>query len=276
VTPSLEDLAALEPRCAALWERRSRLARLRDVARDDLRDLAVLGADLHVRVAPEGPTAARRRALAMLDEAEVVFRETHESHIFHRERERYARDLGLDKEADLASRRAAARPPRTSWEYHALGLDWLRRSGDGVLGQVPRAAAYLALRRAVALEPGELWPNFHLGQSAYANGRFQESVTAFSVCVGVDPRWAPAYLNRALAYAARGDEEQALADLERACKLDPTLSTRSAAVWYNLAVAALANNDRPQAQRHLRRILNEDPSHAAARALQERLGGKSP
>jgi tetratricopeptide (TPR) repeat protein len=105
----------------------------------------------------------------------------------------------------------------TAWEQCALGRALLR-SGD-----LERAAE--ALGRAVRLQPHGLWPNFYQGLCAYRRGRYDDAVTAFSVCIGAAPEAAGCYFNRALAYTALGRTEPALRDLDQAVRLDPTLAT---------------------------------------------------
>ena len=71
----------------------------------------------------------------------------------------------------------------------------------------------------VRLEPEGLWPNFAWGQCAYRLQHYDDAVAAFSVCVGAAPGLAESYFNRALAYAALGRVEPAVADYDRALQL---------------------------------------------------------
>src|SRR5262249_33287003 len=93
-----EAARALERRCAALSEQRGRSVAQRGAApggdvKGDLLDLALLGADLRVRLAPaHAGDEARRAALQMLAEAEELFGP---SPVLSRDRQAHAAALGL-------------------------------------------------------------------------------------------------------------------------------------------------------------------------------------
>jgi serine/threonine protein kinase len=257
-------LRALEEGCRSLWGQRGLIReRLGDglppevdqVVGADLLDLAVLGADLRVRLV-EGSARdqARRDALRTLAEAEMLFGP---GVVLAHERQRHARALGVAEES------GAAPPARTAWEHYALGRSLLG-SGDP-----DRAADHL--EQAVRLEPGGLWPNFYLGQCQYRRGRHQDAVAAFSVCVGAAPGTAACYFNRAMAHAALKQYEAAEADLLRALRdgVDP------ATAHYHLALVSEARGDRARARERVRQALEHDGRHPEALALARRLGAGS-
>jgi tetratricopeptide (TPR) repeat protein len=185
---------------------------LEPVVRDDLLDLAIFWADLQVRLAPPaGKGEARRKALAVLAEAEALFGP---SRVLDEERKLHGAPLTPDPGTADRSPRA----PPTAWEHYALGRALLR-SGD-----LERAAA--ELERAVRLQPQGLWPNFYQGLCAYRQGRYADAVTAYSVCIGAAPEPAGCFYNRALALDALGRTGQALHDYDQALRLDPTLAVR--------------------------------------------------
>ncbi len=207
---SLRDVAAS---CRAFWDHRARVVRrlspdgsrrLDPEVHDDLLDLAIFWADLQVRLAPPAENeAARRTALAVLDQAEELF----------------GPSPVLDQERRLhgESRRAApGQAPRTAWEHYALGRALLR-SGD-------LEAAADELGRAVRLRPQGLWPNYYQGVCAYRRGRPLDAAAAFSVCVGAAPEAAGGYFHRALAWEALGRPDAALRDYDQALALDPALA----------------------------------------------------
>jgi tetratricopeptide (TPR) repeat protein len=208
------------------------------------------------------------------------------SHVLLRERQAHAQALDLHTLAAACSRRAEELAPRTAWEDYALGRSLMRRRPLGVTpggassasalalaAAANQIAADAALRRAVALEPAGLWPNFYCGLSAYRLGRYQDAVGAFSVCVGVAPRTAGVYYNRSLARAALGQDEAALDDLHHALDLDGRFAARAACVHHNLAVARLASGDRRGAIVRLVQALRADPQYLPARNLLTRLMG---
>jgi serine/threonine protein kinase/tetratricopeptide (TPR) repeat protein len=288
------DPGGLRARCGELWQRRDRVvgrlapggaATLDPEARDDLLELAIFWADSQERLAmTAGKDEGRRKALAVLDEAEAL--------------------LGpgpvLDAERAVHGGRAPRETgtclPRTAWERCALGRALLRS------GELERA--HEEFRAATRLHPQGLWPNFYRGLCDYRRGRYEEAVSAFSVCIGAAPRAAACFCNRALALAAWGRTGQALEDCEQALRLDPdsatallargTLHHRAgrnaaaladlerarelgadrAAVALDLALVHLARGDRPAALHELRRSLDHDPRRPDARKLYDDLRGR--
>jgi tetratricopeptide (TPR) repeat protein len=213
------QVRAAELRCRELWDDRDRLVRLLAGQspteaerrwRLDLLDLGILTAHLGVRLAqPGGLTAARRRALDTLAEAEALLGS---SPVLYRERAGYARALGMGALADEADRLADRLPPRSAWEYTASGRAALA-SGD-----LARASA--DLDRAVAQEPGSFWPNYHRGVCRLRMGEPAEALASFGACVSLAPANAWCFYNRGLAYAELGRLESARADFDRAIALD--------------------------------------------------------
>jgi tetratricopeptide (TPR) repeat protein len=53
------------------------------------------------------------------------------------------------------------------------------------------------------------------------NGKGDERIAACSGLISVNPKFAGAYNNRGVAYAAKGDYERAIADYDQAIRLDP-------------------------------------------------------
>jgi serine/threonine protein kinase/tetratricopeptide (TPR) repeat protein len=258
--------------------------------RMDLLDLALLDADLRVRLAPpETAAAARRDALDRLAEVEALLGP---SLVLALERQRYAEALGLGEVAQQAAQRVAGLVPRTAREYFALGRTYLRT------GKLAQAAA--ALDRAIDLQPRDFWTHFTRGMCAHRQGRPEEALAAFSACVALNPHPA-CYLNRALAETALGKTALALKDYDRALERDPGFGAaalnrgilryrerryrealadfdRALAgganppdVHYNRALVYQAERDLARARQCLRQALASNPRHQDARALYERL-----
>ena len=284
----------LEAQCRALWERRAQIGErlsndLDSAARDqlqaDLLDLAILGADLRVRLAsPADAPAAHRDARQVLQQAETLLGS---SAVLRQEQRYHAAALGLrDTEAGVTDP-----TPRTSWEHCAVGRVLLRS------GRLDEAAT--SLGRAQELEPGGLWPNYYLGQCAYRRKRHPEALMAFSACVALAPEAARVYFNRALVLTALGCPDQAQRDYDRALKRDAGLApaalnrgllryqagrlTEAMAdlgralelghdpdtVHYNLALVHLARHDPEAARVSLDCALKANPRHPQARQLRE-------
>src|SRR5207245_9987532 len=132
-------------------------------------DVALLWADLQVGPASRAEPKKRRAVLRVLDEAEQLLGV---SHVLLREQQAHAEALGLLTLAASSAQRAEELPPRSAWEYYALGRSLMRRQplfglapsttgAAALVSAANRLAADAALRRAVVLEPGGLWPNFY-------------------------------------------------------------------------------------------------------------------
>jgi serine/threonine protein kinase/Flp pilus assembly protein TadD len=299
-SPTAESVRKLEARCRQLWEQRDLMAFNGDTPLNsvplaqvatDLLDLAILWADLRVRVAPvKDSEVARREAMRILDDAERVFGP---SAVLCYERRIHAAALGLNDVALAVAERSEGLPPQSAWEHYALGRSLLAQ------GRLDAAAEMFEL--AVGLEPAALWPNFYQGTCEYRRGRFDDAALAFTACVGAAPDRSGCYYNRALAYTALGRTDRALHDYDRALQLDPALGVAAlnrailhyqanrfhdaatdlayalehgadpASVYCNLALVHSAQGDRAAALVALQRSLEHDPSRQDARTLQDRL-----
>lgn len=208
-----ERARAIGAQCRAVWDRRAALLVAAEGeaeaarCRVDLLDLAVLTAHLDVTDA-----AARRRGLAILDEAEILLGG---SAVLDLERARHLRALGRAPEADTFTARASTRAPRTAWEHLLIGRAALA-AGD-------RARGEAAIERAVALDPMNFWANYHFGACRLRAGDAVGALAAFSACAARAPGHAWCLYNRGLAYAALGRLDEARADYDRALALDPAL-----------------------------------------------------
>ncbi len=277
-----ESRKGLEAQCRALWQARGQLTGDVEDAqlRDDLLDVALLGADLHVRLAP--PTeamTARHEALAILDEA---VRDLGAGPVLARERQALASALGQASTTDVP-------PPRTAAEHYAVGRSLLRS------GQLTEAAA--AFARALALQPQGFWPHFYQGTCAYRLGQVRDAVEAFHVCIALAPDRAECWCNRGLAYAALQQPDRAEQDYNRALELQPNLTAAAlnrgllrfrqkqyegaladlqralasgaepALIHYQSALIHVARSDRAAAWASLQQALQQRPDHAEARRL---------
>jgi serine/threonine protein kinase/Tfp pilus assembly protein PilF len=269
---------------------RSRFGLVSDVSAD-LQDIAIFAAWLQVKSSDgEELEPARREALRLLDEAHAMFGP---SAVLEHERQIHRAALGLDQETGPLISGPASPAPRTAREHTALGRSFLT-SGD-----LARAAEQLAA--AIVLDPAGRWPNFYSGLCAYHQRRYEDAVAAFSVCIGVSPRVAGCFYNRALAYAALGRIDEAMHDYDHALELDPThaaaalnrgmlrferkhfdqaiadlrlaleLGADPATVHYDLAVVHLAANELTAARDNIHRALQHDPAHELARQLRDSL-----
>jgi serine/threonine protein kinase/Flp pilus assembly protein TadD len=164
-------------------------------------------------------------------------------------------------------------------------------------GALERAAE--ELDHAVERRPDDFSAHFDRGVCAYRRRDYAEAVRSFGAAAALAPASAECYFNRALAYAAWGRADRALADYDRALSLSPRFGVAALnrgvlhfqqgrldqartdleqalrdgaepdAAHYNLALVALAAHDRPTALDHLEQTLRLRPAHAEARSLRE-------
>jgi tetratricopeptide (TPR) repeat protein len=235
------EARAVAAHCHTFWERRGWITerlgslpdlQLREQIKTDLLDLAVLGADLRVRLAPVNEVdASRRQALGMLADAEVLFGP---SAVTCSERQAQARALGMTEAAETARREGAALLPRSAWEHFTLGRARFH-AGD-------ITAAAEDFKRALALEPRAFWPTFYQGQCAYRRRHYEDALLALTACTTLAPDRAWCWYNRGLAFAALGKLERAMLDYDRALQLDPTLAPAwLARSWLHLRAGRYAS-----------------------------------
>lgn len=187
------------------WTRQPRAGLAADAERRmraDWLELAILWADLHVRLASaEQLEPARREALEVLTQAEAEFGR---SVVLSTEQRAYAEALGLASEAERAARAAAQLAPQTVWEHYAVARARLRA------GDLEQAASQLSY--AVELEPQAFWPNFYAGICAYRRHHYELALASFSACVALAPDKAEVFHNRGLVYRALGRDDLAARD----------------------------------------------------------------
>ena len=71
---------------------------------------------------------------------------------------------------------------------------------------------------------------FRNGVTAYEAGRYAQAATAFGNAITLQPDWADAYYDRALANALQGQRERAIADLQQYLRLRPEAEDRAAVI----------------------------------------------
>jgi serine/threonine protein kinase/Tfp pilus assembly protein PilF len=272
--------------CRAVWEKRAMLIpaddwpadqKIDQQVRADLVEMVLLWDHLEERLAQADPAAPRDSTSAVAQAERLC-----------------GPHLALDlARINLGDEQAAELNPHTAWEHVAVGRHWMDS------GRLADAAAHF--EQAVNLEPQAFWPNFYLAICAYRGQQFDLALNGFSACVALAPQRAECYYNRALAHAAVGNIERAIADDGRALDLDPTLATAAlhrarlycrlrqfddaeadlgraqsagadaASVHYTRAVLHLGRGDRSAALVQAQRTLDHQPDHAEARLLHNQL-----
>lgn len=290
---------ALRQRWRKVWDSRKQLLQhegleldpaLEQQIKTDYLDLALIWADLRVRLASANKILARREALATLIEAEESLGT---SLVLCRQQQELAAALGDTSTAKAAEQKAANLTPRTTWEYVVLGRHCLQQE------QLEKAAGYLS--QALERQPQDFWANFYSGHCAYQRKDYAEAASAFRVCLALasetaevyynyalaqlglqqtqralkafdqalrlKPDFAAAAFNRALLHAQEQRYSEALTDLDRALRSghDPAL------IYHEMARIHLARQDPAAALAALSQVLKIQPDDEEARRLRERL-----
>lgn len=255
--------------------------------KDDLADLALFWATVEERRGGKKPAhlAAQRRIEILLEAERLIGPRL----IFCRELTRLAKLVGDGALARQTARKEADLKPVSGWEHYALGRSALT-AGDLV-------AADRHFRRAVELNPKDLWPSFYHARVCYDLGQYEEAVTAFTVCI-VLANGAPwMYYNRGLANVQLERRGAARRDFDRALRLDGNLAAAllergmlsyhagrydeaiadlkragekgadAARVAYGLALAFMATDDRANALCQLDVLFSLAPDHEGGRKL---------
>jgi tetratricopeptide (TPR) repeat protein len=184
-------------------------AELEQSMRTDLLELAIVGADLRVRLASQGAVnETRREACRLLDQAEAT---CGPSPALNRERRAHAMALG-----ESGSFPEPDTPPCSAWEHYDLGRSYLR---SNLVAQADEE-----FQRTLELRPQDFWPNFFQGLCAYQLGHFEDAAAAFRTCIALAPTTAECFYNRARAEDALEQTGQAFSDYSRALELDSGLA----------------------------------------------------
>jgi tetratricopeptide (TPR) repeat protein len=99
-------------------------------------------------------------------------------------------------------------------------------------------------------------PDFIQGVAAYNEKRFEDAIRFMSLVIEVEPKLAPPYRYRAMAYWYLGDCESGLPDLETALSIDPKYAT----AWADHGVVAGCLGDKDQELRDYEKAISLDPS----------------
>ena len=229
-----KELTRLAEKCRYLWGRRAGIVESLDVANGsdaagDLQDLAVFLADTGTRFASQTELDVRRtQSLKILDEAEAMFGS---SRVLDFQRAICSGEKGLVRQfnddfgsSQIASQSTTKSSTHSVWEHCAIGR--------GLFAENNFPSAMTELEMALKLDPSATWPNFYAGLCANQQGRHEEALTAFSVCIGALPNQAVCFYNRAIALFKLGRTNPALADYDHAIRLEPNL----ASAWLNRGI----------------------------------------
>jgi tetratricopeptide (TPR) repeat protein len=147
-------------------------------------------------------------------------------------RDQLRQAIALDpRDADLAYQ--SARAQESAGALDDALLEYCR-----FLALAPNAPESNEARERVAALSGSVQATvsekilapFRAGIAAYEAGRMAEAESRFSSAIALQPDWADAYYDRALAQAARGNRELAIKDLQQYLRFKPEAEDRAAVV----------------------------------------------
>ncbi|HET9797859.1 MAG TPA: tetratricopeptide repeat protein [Gemmatimonadaceae bacterium] len=78
--------------------------------------------------------------------------------------------------------------------------------------------------------PAQLLASFRAGITAYEARRYPQAAASFGTAIAMRPDWPDAYFDRALARAAAGQSDLAIADFEQYLRLRPEAADRAAVI----------------------------------------------
>lgn len=134
-----------------------------------------------------------------------------------------ARELGLGLAQLNEHARAIAQLESLTRRFPGDGANW-RALGYACMRAGRPRDAETALRRAIALPPQNALEHRDLGFVLAATGRESEARIEYRRAIALDPQETGAWVNLANLERAKGDLEQALADLREAEKRDSALA----------------------------------------------------
>ena len=137
----------------------------------------------------------------------------------------------------------------------ALGL-----LGTARLQQGQVAEAVPVLRQAVALEPGNVETQYHLGMALHLLGDLEGACETLQRSVSINPDFVPAHSHLGEVLLERGYVGNAVTSFKHAVRLQPdNLDVRA-----RLGVALHGHGQMAEAREVLEQILKRDPNHVAA------------
>ena len=116
------------------------------------------------------------------------------------------------------------------------------------------------LQESLLSRPDDGFSHYNLGSYLVSRGDIRAALAEFELAIGLRPRFVPAYVNAAIAYAKLGRPDAAEDLLRKALAIDP----ESAEANFNLGILVAERGSLREAETFLRRALEFDPSFAAA------------
>jgi lipoprotein NlpI len=112
--------------------------------------------------------------------------------------------------------------------------------------------------QAIQLDPKYAPGYSNRGIAYYAKGDYERAVADETAAIGIDPKFPDAYFERGRAYYAKGDNDRAIADEDEAIRLDPKFTT----YYYTRGAAYFAKADYGHAVADYSAAIRLDPKYA--------------
>jgi formylglycine-generating enzyme required for sulfatase activity/Tfp pilus assembly protein PilF len=138
--------------------------------------------------------------------------------------------------------------------------NWCRNENNAFSADVQIAACTGMVQSGKSDGKDLAWAYLDRGIAYRAKGDLDHAIADYSEAIKLDPKDAVAYVNRGVAYRAKGDLDHAIADYSEAIKLDP----KDAVAYYARGNAYEAKNDFDHAIADYSEAIQLDPKVANA------------
>ena len=120
---------------------------------------------------------------------------------------------------------------------------------------------------ALQRDPNDLQAHIGLGNLLFDSSQWEKAIAHYTSALERDPKNGDVRVDRAIAYHNLGQDTQAVADMERVTRENPTHKN----AWLNLGVVTAAMGDRKTAIRAWERYLALEPSGERSDQIREEL-----
>jgi lipoprotein NlpI len=123
----------------------------------------------------------------------------------------------------------------------------------------------------IQLEPKYTVGYNNRGIAYYAKGDNDDAIADYTQAIQLEPKYVSAYNNRAIAYRAKGDNDRAIADYTQVIQLDP----KNTYAYFHRGLANLYAGVLPKALADLNQASTLDPKDAYAALWRDIVGQRS-
>jgi tetratricopeptide (TPR) repeat protein len=139
-------------------------------------------------------------------------------------------------------------------------FDWCVNKGDAYTPDLAINTCTASIQSGRWSGQGLAWAYYNRGRAYAAKGDNDRAIADYNAALRLDPKFAFAYDNQGNAYHAKGDYHRAIADHNEALRLDPNF----AHAYYNRGSAYAAKGDLDRAIADYNEAIELDSKYAAA------------